>query len=47
MPGFNVADIVTCLLGRVNFVGLPHLTVMLKPRHSPQAKAWRRHGSRI
>jgi hypothetical protein len=30
MPGFNVADVVTCLLRRVNYVGQPHPTVMQK-----------------
>jgi hypothetical protein len=30
MPGFNVADVVTCLLRRVNFVGLPHPAGMQK-----------------
>jgi len=44
MPGFNVADGVTRLIRRVNFVGLPHHTGMQKPRHSAQPKAWRRHG---
>jgi len=33
MPGFNVADNVTCHLRWVNFVGLHHLIGMQKPRH--------------
>jgi hypothetical protein len=39
MPEFNFADAVTCLLSRVNFVGLPHLAEMQKLRRSAQAKA--------
>src|SRR5512139_3635519 len=30
MPGFKVANVVTCPLYRVNFVGLPHPTGMQK-----------------
>jgi hypothetical protein len=30
MPGFNVADVVTCLLRRLNFVRLPHPAGMHK-----------------
>jgi hypothetical protein len=39
MPEFNVADIVTCLLRRVNFVGGPHLAGSQKLRRSAHAKA--------
>jgi hypothetical protein len=39
MPGFIVADIVTYLLLRVNFVGLPYPAGMQKPRRSAQAMA--------
>jgi hypothetical protein len=46
MPGFIVADVVTSLLRRVNFVGPHHLTGMQKPRRSAHAKACMRHGFR-
>jgi hypothetical protein len=46
MPGFNVADDVTCHVRGVNFVGLHHPTGMQKPRHDGSAKACRRYGFR-
>jgi len=39
MPEFNVADVGTNRISRVNFVALSHLTGMQKLRHYAQAKA--------